>query len=272
MRTETREAHPGCRWWDVCKLHNCWRCLLADMPNGKAWERREPPPPPGSDCQQLTFFGLSSRGGGAHGPHGPPVRRVAKMTQKKLFKGEIYVKTDYLLHKEVEHVLAALTPSNRLVCEVMLHTGLRVGDVLGLRTRDLKGHLWVREAKTGKRKQIGLPAPLLERIRAQAGPEWAFPGRKPGKHRTRQAIWADIKRASRAFRLPQNVGPHSLRKVYAVALLDRYGDIDRVRKALNHGSVTTTMIYAMADRLLEARQAAKAAGKSRGGVGARDVV
>ena len=54
-----------------------------------------------------------------------------------------------------------------------------------------------------------------------------------------------------------------MRKVYAVDLMKRYGDIQRVRKALNHESVTTTMIYAMADRLLQASLEAKAAKAGR---------
>lgn len=45
--------------------------------------------------------------------------------------------TEYLLNREVGHVLAALTPANALVMRVCLHTGLRVGDVLALRTIDL---------------------------------------------------------------------------------------------------------------------------------------
>ena len=163
------------------------------------------------------------------------------------------MKTEYLLHREVEHVLSALTPSNRLVARVCLHTGLRVGDVVALRTQQLGLQFMVTEAKTKKRRRVGLPAGLLAEVLAQAGPVWAFPGRKPGKHRTRQAVWADMKRAAKAFRLPQNVGPHSLRKVYAVELLGKYGDLDRVRRALNHSGVEVTMIYAMADRLLAAR-------------------
>lgn len=162
------------------------------------------------------------------------------------------MKTAYLLDREVGHVLAALTPSNRLVCRVCLHTGLRVGDVLALRTRQLAPRFWVTERKTRKRRQVGLPAGLLADIRAQAGEIWAFPGRDPRRPRTRQAVWADVKRAAKAFRLPQNVAPHSFRKVYAVDLLRKYGDLDRVRRALNHGSCETTMIYAMADRLLTA--------------------
>lgn len=159
------------------------------------------------------------------------------------------------MHREVEHVLAALMPSNRLVARVCLHTGLRVGDVLALRTDQIGRQFTVTEAKTKKRRRVGLPDHLLEEIRAQAGPVWAFPGRKPGTHRTRQAVWADMKRAAKAFRIPQNVGPHSLRKVYAVDLLAKYGDMERVRRALNHSGAAVTMIYAMADRLLQAKLA-----------------
>lgn len=164
--------------------------------------------------------------------------------------------TEYLLHKEMEHVLAALTPSNRIVCRVCLHTGLRVSDVLELRTEQLAPQFWITEHKTGKRRRVNLSADLLRDVRAQAGTEWAFPGRKPGKHRTRQAVWYDVKRAAKAFRLKQNVAPHSFRKVYAVELLRKYGDVRRVQRALNHSDCATTMIYVMAEELLRAKRGA----------------
>lgn len=165
--------------------------------------------------------------------------------------------TEYLLRREMEHVLAALTPSNRLVCRVCLQTGLRVGDVVSLRTQDLKRQFWIVEAKTKKRRRVNLPGELLDQIRAQAGEEWAFPGRKPGTHRTRQAVWADVKRAAKAFRIRQNVAPHSFRKVYAVELLRRCGDVKRVQRALNHSDCATTMVYVMAAELLEAKRRGK---------------
>lgn len=163
------------------------------------------------------------------------------------------MKTEYLLQREVDLVLSALTDSNRLVMRTALVTGLRVGDVLALKPDRLKPHFWVTEQKTGKKRQVGLPEPLLSDLKKNAGKDWVFPGRNPRKHRTRQAVWKDVKRAAEAFRLPQNVGPHSARKVYAVELLKKYGDIDRVRRALNHSSESVTMIYAMADRQLEAK-------------------
>ena len=162
--------------------------------------------------------------------------------------------TEYLIRREMEHVLAALTPSNRLVCRVCLQTGLRVGDVVSLRTADLARQFWIVEAKTKKRRRVNLPDELLGQLRAAAGAVWVFPGRNPDKHRTRQAVWADVKRAARAFRIKQNVAPHSFRKVYAVEKLKECGDIKRVQRALNHSDCATTMIYVMAETLLAARQ------------------
>ena len=172
---------------------------------------------------------------------------------------------DYLLQREVDLVLASLTPGNALVMRVALHNGLRVSDVLNLKTAQLAPKFWITEGKTGKRKQVGLPEPLLSDLKRHAGEYWVFPGKDPGKPRTRQAVWKDVKRAAKAMRLPQNVGTHSARKVYAVELLEKYGDIDRVRKALNHDSIGVTLIYAMADRQLQSktRRRRSAAGKRK---------
>lgn len=160
------------------------------------------------------------------------------------------MRTEYLLQREVEQVLDLLTVENRLLARLLLHTGLRVGDALELRPEQLRPNFWITEQKTGKRRQVGIPEPLLSDLREAAGKWWVFPGADPRKHRTRQALWKDVKRAARACRLTANAAPHSLRKVYAVELLERYGDIDRVRRALNHGGIEVTMIYAMADKRL----------------------
>lgn len=163
--------------------------------------------------------------------------------------------TEYLLNEQMEHVLAALTPANRLVMRVCLHTGLRVGDVLAFRTEQLgTPQFWITEQKTGKRRRVNLTTELWNELRAEAGREWVFESRcDRTQHRTRQAVWTDVKRAAKAFRLEQNVGPHSARKMYAVDLMQRYGDIDRVRRALNHSSESVTLLYAMADLRLRAK-------------------
>lgn len=173
------------------------------------------------------------------------------------------MKTDYLLQREVDGVLAMLTPANAIVMRVALHTGLRVSDVLSLKSGQIASRFWVTESKTGKRRQVGLPEPLLSDIKNQAGAIWAFPGKNNRDHRTRQAVWKDVKRAARAMRLPQNVAPHSMRKVFAVDLLQKYGDIDRVKRALNHSSLAVTLVYAMADRQLQSKTKRRRAAAGR---------
>lgn len=184
-------------------------------------------------------------------------------------------RTDYLYQRQLDRVLGLLMPGNSLVIRVQLHTGLRVGDVLRL-TFPLRRQQWITEGKTGKRRHIGLPQQLIDAIAADAAqyipehkwryiwevpprgvaPLWAFPSpRDYRRHRTRQAVWKDIKRAARACRLAQNVGTHSARKVYAVGALRRAGgNIEAVQRALNHSDAGITMIYAMADKLLAERQ------------------
>lgn len=176
------------------------------------------------------------------------------------------MKTEYLLNREVDEVLKLLTEGNALVMRVALHTGLRVGDVLALKTEQLAPHFWLTESKTGKRRQVGLPEPLLSDLKKRAGDQWVFQGKNPSVHRTRQAVWKDVKRAAKALRLPQNVAPHSARKCYAVELMAKYGDIERVRRALNHGSESVTLIYAMADKQLAAKL-----GRRRAAAGRRKV-
>lgn len=159
--------------------------------------------------------------------------------------------TEYLYQQEIDRVLAALMPQNQLIVKVMLQTGMRLSDALKMPSDGLSTSGWYTEGKTGKKRRYGLPRPLLDAIKEQAGPVWAFPGRKAGSHKTRQAVWRDIKRAAVAFRLTQNVGAHSMRKVYAVQLMHKYGQIERVQRNLNHASGSVTAIYAMADVLLD---------------------
>lgn len=154
----------------------------------------------------------------------------------------------------MEQVLGILTPSNRLVMKTILHTGLRVGDVLALKPDMLKQQFFITERKTGKRRRVNLSSDILNELRENSGKMWVFEGRKPEKHRTRQAVWADVKRAAKAYRLDRNIGTHSGRKIYAVKLMEKYHDIEKVKRALNHNSVSVTILYACADSLMSEKR------------------
>ena len=159
------------------------------------------------------------------------------------------MQAEYYFKREIEHILAALMPANRLALEVSLATGLRIGDVLSLKVEDVRRGRWtVQEAKTGKRKAVRLTKELQARCLALAGPVYVFSGRLDGMHpRTRQAVWKDLNRVAKVFRLKVNLTPHSMRKVYAVEQYHKSRDLKRVQKLLNHSSEAVTMLYAMAD-------------------------
>ena len=163
------------------------------------------------------------------------------------------MRTETLLKRQLELILAGLMPDNRRVVQVMLHTGLRIGDVLELRADQIGRQFTVVQQKTGKKIRVGLPDALAAEIRTAAQAYGPSP-RQPQQHRTRQAVWKDLKRLQRALHLGVNLGTHSMRKEYAVDLLSRYGDIASVQRALGHDRPATTMIYAMADQLTRTAQ------------------
>lgn len=151
----------------------------------------------------------------------------------------------------MSHILAALTPPNRLAITVSLVTGLRIDDVLRMHSRDLlKERFRITEEKTLKHRTIRLPAGLRDELLSIAGKIYVFEGRLDArKHRTRQAVYKDIVRARKLFRLSERITPHSARKIYAVAEYKRDTNLARLRDLLNHSDEAVTLIYAMADEL-----------------------
>lgn len=166
-------------------------------------------------------------------------------------------RSDFLEKEELKHLLAALTPPNRLACELSLATGLRIGDVLALCREQLEEGSQVRvvESKTGKARRVRIPDELRRRGLMMAGQIFVFENRRdPRRHRTRQAVYKDLRRAAVLFRVKEHVSPHTARKTWAVEVYRRHrGDLRRVQKLLQHESEAVTMLYAMADVLTDRR-------------------
>lgn len=174
------------------------------------------------------------------------------------------MRTEYIKRQELAHLLAALMPANRLALEISLATGLRIGDVLEMRTEALKAakdrRLSIVESKTGKRKRVTLPVELYDRALSMGGKVYVFAHRLDyRKHRTRQAVYKDLKAVAKVYKIDgkkikANIAPHSARKVYAVDAYHASGDLQRVQKLLNHSSEGVTILYAMADQLAARRK------------------
>lgn len=164
-------------------------------------------------------------------------------------------RSDYVDEGFFKVVLGALTAENRLAVLTSMYTGLRIGDVLNLKTEQVrKQRFSVVEQKTGKTRKICLSTALMDDLLKVAGTIYVFPNRLDyRKPRTRQAVYKDIKRAGKLLRISTtvNVSPHSARKIYSVQAYRTSGDLYRVQKLLNHSSEAVTILYAMADKLTE---------------------
>jgi len=164
------------------------------------------------------------------------------------------VRSSYVSRPEMGHILAALMPQNRLVMRLAMETGLRISDCLSIKTAALRYRMTVREQKTGKSRRIIIPRQLLEELQASAGRIWVFEHRTdPLRHRTRQAVYKDVKRVARMFQRAGSVrkgqiSPHSARKLRAVEAYQD-GGIAAAQRLLNHSDPAVTMLYALADQL-----------------------
>lgn len=162
-------------------------------------------------------------------------------------------RTSYATPAQMGHILAALMPTNALIVRLCMKTGLRVSDVLALKTAQLKPRQTVREMKTGKSRRVVWGHDLYTQMLQQAGSIWVFESRTdPHKHRTRQAVYKDIKRAAAVFQRSgavsrrQCIGTHTARKIAAVDAYHK-GGLPAAQKLLNHSDPAITLLYALAD-------------------------
>ena len=166
-----------------------------------------------------------------------------------------------LSEQEVERLLAAPdleTASgvrDRAMLEVLYATGLRVSELVGLRSEQvnlIQGVLRV-VGKGGKERLVPLGEPAvewLERYLRKGRPDILGERRTPalfptsrGRAMTRQAFWHLIKRYAVRAGISQGISPHTLRHAFATHLLDHGADLRVVQMFLGHRDISTTQIY-----------------------------
>lgn len=166
------------------------------------------------------------------------------------------MKSDYMKPENYKRLFVFMTYENTLVLRVSVETGMRIGDILKMRSEDIRGRTitYVAE-KTGKRGRAVVTQDLANRLKAVAGEMYIFPKRgKPNEHRTRQAVWKDVKRAAAALRAvgvikSENISPHSARKTFAVEDAEAHG-LKHTQRALQHRDKSTTKMYAFSDKYI----------------------
>ena len=166
-----------------------------------------------------------------------------------------------LTEQDVERLLAApdvdtvLGVRDRAMLEVLYATGLRVSELVGLRSEqvDLRQGVLRVVGKGGRERLVPLgeqAVDWLERFleRGRAGILGArsssalFPTGR-GRAMTRQAFWQLVKRHARGAGILRDISPHTLRHAFATHLLDHGADLRVVQMLLGHRDISTTQIY-----------------------------
>ena len=155
------------------------------------------------------------------------------------------------------NIETALGLRDRTMLELMYASGLRVSEIVSLKTVALglnEGVVRIVNGKGGKERLVpfgGEAGQWLRRYLADARTlllegktsDAVFIGRHTGSALTRQAFWALIKRYALQANIPVALSPHTLRHAFATHLLNHGADLRVVQLLLGHADISTTQIY-----------------------------
>ena len=153
---------------------------------------------------------------------------------------------------EVERLLAAVhAPKHRAILMTAYGTGLRVSEIVALRTTDIdrdRQLIRVRAGKGGHDRDVPLSPRLLTVLRAywhEARPpgDYLFQGNKPGQPISRKAVWHMLRKVAARCGFTKRISPHTLRHCFATHLLEAGADLRTIQVLLGHRDLEETTIY-----------------------------
>lgn len=154
---------------------------------------------------------------------------------------------------------------DKAMLEVLYATGMRVSELIQVRTRDIQSKSVEIEGTThtmtylsclgkgDKQRLIPLGHAAFEQVRAYlresrphllktAASEYLFLSQR-GRPMTRQSFWQIVKKYLRQAELPDAISPHTLRHSFATHLLERGADLRSLQMMLGHSDIGTTQMY-----------------------------
>jgi integrase/recombinase XerD len=140
--------------------------------------------------------------------------------------------------------------------EVLYATGLRVSELVGLKTSEvvLDPGFVMCTGKGSKQRvvplgevardclKVFLAGPRIGLVRGEADRDVLFPNGR-GRALTRQGFWKLLKRYGRQVGIKTRLSPHLLRHSFATHLLERGADLRAVQAMLGHSDISTTQVY-----------------------------
>jgi len=128
-----------------------------------------------------------------------------------------------------------------------INTGLRVGDLLKLKTSDVKRkkRIVIQEGKTKKPRTIQLDK-IYDEVQAYANTvesEWLFPSRKGDKSITTTQAYRQLNKAAEMGDITEGVGTHTMRKTFGYWFYKQTKDVAKLQAILNHSHPQITLTY-----------------------------
>lgn len=138
---------------------------------------------------------------------------------------------------------------HKAILHIIYGGGLRIGEVIRLRVKDIRsddGYIFIKDSK-GKRDRHTVLSPLLlDLLRAyykvHKPAYWLFEGQDGGQY-SAKSIQNIYRRAAKATHANPWSTPHTLRHSFATHLMERGVNIRYIQSALGHASTKTTEIY-----------------------------
>src|SRR6185295_16959377 len=158
---------------------------------------------------------------------------------------------------EIEAFLAcAVGPRDRLLCQLMLFSGLRVSEACKLRIEHIdfdEERLLVFQGKGSKDRYLPIAARMQRELREWVDGRatgWMFPAerlRKGAGHISIRYVESLIPAIAERAEIPRRITPHTLRHSFACLCLAKGATIREVQDLLGHSDMKTTAVYLHVD-------------------------
>ncbi|NIK80547.1 site-specific recombinase XerD [Paenibacillus castaneae] len=129
------------------------------------------------------------------------------------------------------------------------NSGLRISDLLQLQVSDVKDatHLYIKEQKTEKRRQIKINPTLRQAIAkyiaGMMDDEWLFPAKTTGTPISRQYAHKILNIAAKKVGIKAKISTHSLRKSFGYHLYQNTKDVALLQSMFGHSAPSITLRY-----------------------------
>jgi len=180
--------------------------------------------------------------------------RLERLLPEMLSEADV----DRLLSLELPETLLGLR--DRALLEVLYASGLRAGEIVGLRLENyLREEKLLRVIGKGNRERV---VPIGEKA-VRALDSWLARGRpllvKPktggeiflgehGRGLTTARVWQIVRDMAKLAGLSKKIWPHLLRHSFATHLLSHGADLRAIQEMLGHASLATTQVYTHVDQ------------------------